>query len=463
MLRQNETIRTKIFQVLHPARIIIASFVTGIIIGAFLLTLPIASHDEPLPVIDAFFTATSAICVTGLIVVDTGSCFTHFGQLVILALIQVGGLGIMVFSTFLVIVFGRHLSIRDRFMAKETLLGQISYKNLFSLLKYILAVTFVVEAIGMLCLFPRLHTTLPAREAWYYALFHSISAYCNAGFALFRRSFIPYSQDPVINITLICLIILGGLGFPVLYEFLSKLKDIVRLRRLRFSLHFRIVTIASAMLLVIGAVLMFCFEINNPLHHDYKGISILEAVFQSATARTAGFNTVEIANLSNPSLFLLIMLMFIGGSPASTAGGVKTTTLVVFLALIRARLFAREKVDLFHRSVPSHVVYKVLALIVFSMFYVILVNIVLQITEVGFVPHNDVAGSFLITLFETASAFGTVGLSMGATPDLTAVGKWIIMITMLVGRIGPLTFAVALMNKERKLLFEYPEDSPMIG
>jgi trk system potassium uptake protein TrkH len=461
---RQESLRAKIGHILHPARIIVGAFLIGILIGGLLLSLPAASRTVPLDLLDAFFTATSAICVTGLIVVDTGSRFTLFGQAVILALIQIGGLGIMVFSSFIVILVGRNLSMRDRFMAKASLLGeQISYKNLFSVLKYIIFLTVLIESIGALCLLLRFWGIMPFYEALYNAVFHSISAYCNAGFALFPRSLIGFSGDIVINITIMALIVMGGLGFPVLYELLFKLSRRQEAHRFNFSLHFRIVIIASSILIISGAAGLFLLEIKNPLYHAAHGITALESLFQSVTARTAGFNTIDINLLSNPSLFLLIILMFIGGSPASTAGGIKTTTIVVFLALIRARFHGRERVDVYKRTIPNDVVYKVLSLIVGSLFFIIVVNIVLQITEAGFVPHGDVSGTFLMTLFETTSAFGTVGLSMGITSTLSFAGKCVIMLTMLVGRIGPMTFALAFIKSEKKLLFEYPEDSPMVG
>lgn len=449
---------------LHPARIIIFSFVAGIILGGLLLKLPQATHGQPLGWIDAFFTSTSAICVTGLIVVDTGTRFTTFGQIVILSLIQVGGLGIMVFSTFFIMLFGKRLSIRDRFMAKESLLGQISFQNLYSVIMYILGVTFAVELIGAAILFIPFSKVHPIDQAVYSAVFHSISAFCNAGFSLYTLSLMNFSNNLTVNLTVMSLIILGGLGFPVLYELLNRLLRMSRSEFPRLSLHCRIVLITSGILIVSGTVFIYLFEITNPLHHDtYRGLTLIEALFQSVTARTAGFNTIIVERLTNPSIFFLIILMFIGASPASTAGGVKTTSLAIFLALIRARAQGKEQVPIFRRSIPNEIVYKVLSIIVGSLFLVICVNIILQITESGFAPHNEVAGSFLITLFETTSAFATVGLSMGITPSLTAIGKLVIMVTMLIGRIGPLTFAIALVAQKSKQRFEYPEDSPMVG
>ncbi|MDX9702222.1 MAG: TrkH family potassium uptake protein [Candidatus Auribacterota bacterium] len=448
---------------LHPARIIIYSFVAGIILGGFLLKLPQAASGGQLSWIDAFFTSTSAICVTGLIVVDTGTYFTMFGQLVILTLIQIGGLGTMVFSTFFILLFVKRLSIGDRFLAKESLLGRISFKNLFSLVVHIIAVTIVLELIGAALLFISFSRVHPVGFAAYSAVFHAISAFCNAGFSLYSLSLMSFSGDILVNLTIAVLIILGGFGFPVLYELLNRLLRRPGWESPRMSLHCKLVLITSGILLLCGVVFLYAFEYLNPSHHDYTGISLLEAFFQSVTARTAGFNTVDIDLLSNPSLFLIIILMFIGGSPASTAGGVKTTSLAVFIALIRARIRGSEQVPVLRRSIPNEAVYKVLSIIVGSIFLIICVNIILQVTEAGFAPHNEVAGTFLITLFETTSAFGTVGLSMGITPSLTVVGKLLIMLTMLIGRIGPLTFAVAFVAKKTKQHFEYPEDSPMLG
>ncbi len=447
---------------LHPARIIIISFLFGIFIGGLLLKLPQATTGESLSWIDAFFTSTSAICVTGLVVVDTGTRFSVFGQSVILFLIQLGGLGIMVFSAFFIMLFGRNLSMRDRFMAKESLLGQISYKKLFSVLKYIMAVTFSVELAGAVILFLRFKVTHSTDSALYDAVFHSISAYCNAGFSLYRDSLTGFSGDYIINFTMMILIILGGLGFPVLYELIYGVVLKKQGEAYRLSLHCRIVLITTAVLLLTGAVFLYLLELRNSSTGG-SGLSVLEAVFQSVTARTAGFNTVDLRRMSNPALFFMIMLMFIGGSPASTAGGIKTTTFAIFLGLIWARFKGRDRVDLFHRVLPNEIIYKVLSIIVGSLFLVICVNIVLQVTEFGFLSHEVVKGSFLMTLFETTSAFGTVGLSMGLTPSLTMLGKLIIMMTMLIGRIGPLTFVLALIYTTSKQRFEYPEDGAMVG
>ena len=428
-----------------------------------MLKLPIATCAGSLPWVDAFFTATSAICVTGLIVVDTGSTFTPFGQGVILALIQIGGLGIMVFSMFFILLFGKNLSIRDRFIAKESLLGKISFTNLFSLLKNILVVTFVVEIIGAVLLFCRFRMIYESGYAWYSAFFHAISAFCNAGFSLYSSSLMKFAPDPIINATIMALIILGGLGFPVLYELFTIIIKFIKRETIKLSLHCKIVLITTIFLLITGTILFFILEFANPLHHQEGGITLCEAFFQSVTARTAGFNTIAVARLSNPALFVLIVLMFIGGSPASTAGGIKTTSFFIFLALLKRLFSGRDNVEIFQRTIPKEIVYKVLGIIIGSLFLVIFVNVLLQITEAGFMPHNSVAGSFLETLFETVSAFGTVGLSTGLTPTLTSAGKCIIMLTMLIGRIGPLTFALALVGQVDKKKFSYPEDSAMVG
>ena len=424
--------------------------------------LPLASNDGPLDAVDAFFTSTSAICVTGLIVVDTGTHFSKIGQIIILSLVQIGGLGLMVFSTFFIMAFGKSLSIKDRFMAKESLLGQISFKNLFSVVKHILIITFSLEIIGALLLYIPLSRSCDAGFALYSSLFHSISAFCNAGFSLYSLSLIKFSNSIYINVVMAGLIIAGGLGFPVLYELRTKFFK-KNNRRKKLSLHCKIVLITTASLLIFGALFLYLLEIKNPAHHNSHGITLLEAFFQSVTARTAGFNTIVIDKLTNPSLFLLIVLMFIGGSPASTAGGVKTTSLAVFLALIKSLYSGKDKVNIYKRAIPNEILYKVLSIIVGSIFLIICVNIVLQITESGFCPHNKVQGSFLATLFEATSAFGTVGLSMGITSSLSTAGKFILMITMLIGRIGPLTFALAIVRKENTQKFEYPEDSPMVG
>lgn len=448
----------------HPARILLFTFALGILVGAIILKLPISSANEPVSWVDAFFTSTSAMCVTGLAVKETGTQFSGFGHGVILALIQIGGLGITTFSSFFVLLFGRSLSFRDRFMAKEALLGEISYLNLFSLIKNILAVAFVVEFIAAMVLSLRFAVDMPVSAAIKSGIFHSISAYCNAGFSLFPDSLLGYSGDFTVNLVILSLIVLGGIGFPVIYELMHKVANSHKFEFSRLSLHCKLVLVTTVILIVGGAVLLYLFELGNPMHHrTFSGITVTEAFFQSITARTAGFNSINIDKLTNPSIFILIMLMFIGASPASSGGGIKTTTFAIFLALIRAKFLGREKVEVFKRTLPNEAVFKSLTLIVGSMMMIILVNIILQMTETRFVPHSELAGTFLETLFEAISAFGTVGLSMGLTPNLTFLGKLVIMAVMFIGRVGPLTFAVAITIKSLPRRFEYPEDSAMIG
>jgi len=448
----------------HPARIMIFTFAMGILIGGSLLRLPISSVGHPVSWIDAFFTATSALCVTGLTVRDTGIQYSNFGQGVILALMQIGGLGITMYSSFFMLLFGKSLSFRDRFMAKESLLGEISYLNLFSLVKNIIVITFILESIAALVLMIRFSADMPIKAAVKFGVFHAVSAYCNAGFSLFPENLLGYSHDMVINIVIMTLIVLGGIGFPVLYELMHKFFNNRKREFSRMSLHCRITLITTGCLIISGAVLLYFFEMLSPAHpNGINGITMMQALFQSITARTAGFNTVDISKLNNPSIFILIMLMFIGASPASAGGGIKTTTFAIFLALIRARLVGREKVEVFKRTLPNEIVFKSLTLLVGSMILIIFFNIILQITETRFIPHNEIAGSFLETLFETTSAFATVGLSMGLTPNLTFGGKLAIMLLMFIGRVGPLTFAVALSFKTVTRKYEYPEDSAMVG
>lgn len=432
---------------LNTAQIIVLSFMTTILIGAILLTFPAATSDgHGASFTDAVFTATSATCVTGLIVQDTPSYFTHFGQVVILVLIQLGGLGIMTYSAFVALLFGR-FTFGQRQMMQEMLDED---KNVYSMIFYIFRMTFIVELIGMILLFSRwLFDFDSPLTALYYSIFHSISAFCNAGFSLFSDSLVQYSGDAVVNLTVMLLIIMGGLGFIVIHDLARRIR-----RKERLSPHSKLVLTASSALIIVGFLAIFFFEFDGQLRGQPLSGQLWTALFQSVTARTAGFNTLQIGDLSRVTMAIIVGLMFIGASPGSTGGGIKTSTFAVLLLSIRSTLLGRERVEVLKRTIPDSVVRKALALTVSAGLTVVLVLILLMSWE----THNTSA-----LLFETVSAFGTVGLSTGVTPELTLQGRWLIAMLMFLGRIGPLTLGIALARGVRHARIGYPDARILIG
>lgn len=443
------------------SRLLIVSFLTIILIGASLLMLPQMTTDSSIAFIDALFTATSATCVTGLAVVDTGAKFTMLGQIVILLLIQLGGLGIMTFSTFFTFLIIGRFSISDRDVLQETL-TQSPMKNMSGLLRSIFLVTISIELAGAILLSLCFLKQLPPASACYYGLFHSISAFCNAGFSLFQNSFMDYAADWRMNVIIMTLIVLGGIGFIVLnelrYYFLSRIQH----QRMSISFHSRMALSITAFLILAGALIFLMFENSNVLHQKPLHVKLLASFFQSITSRTAGFNTVDISLLTNSSLFFIIILMMIGASSASCGGGIKTTTAGVIVAMLVARFQNREDVNIFHRRIPDEVVSKAIAVTFFSIIIILTFIILLMVSEVGATSHQQSRGLFLETFFEVVSAFGTVGLSTGITSGLSVIGKFIIVITMFIGRLGPLTVAYAIGQKYVPR-FHYAQEKVLIG
>jgi len=442
---------------LNPPQIVIISFALVILTGAFLLTLPIATVSGRISPVDALFTATSAVCVTGLVVVDTGTYFTRFGQIVVLLLIQIGGLGFMTMATLFFVLIGRKIGLRSRLIMQEAL-NQFSLSGVIRLTKYIVALTLLVEGIGAVILTVRFASELDLGTAVYYGIFHAVSAFCNAGFDLLGRfhgpfsSFTPYVEDSVVVLTLSSLFVFGGIGFSVI-------TDSIRKRNWRsLTLHSKLVLTITALLLTLGTVVMFTLEHNNPATMaplSLKG-KLLSAFFHAATPRTAGFNILNTGSLTPAGLFFTIILMFIGASPASTGGGIKTTTFGVLLLTVLALVRGKEDVEVYQKRLSQEVVYKSLAVALMSLSLVVVVTMVLSFTEV----HH---ATFLQVMFETVSAFGTVGLSTGITPQLTMVGRLLIIMTMFAGRVGPLSLFVALTQHQRPATFHYPEEKILVG
>lgn len=442
---------------LSPAQVLVIGFASLILAGSLLLSLPVASATgQPHRYLDALFTATSAVCVSGLVVVDTGTSFSPFGQLVILALIQTGGLGFMTISTSLALLIGKRIGLRERLLIQEAF-NQFNLSGLVRLIRHVLAVTLIFEGTGAILLAMRFMSTMPFAQALYYGVFHSVSAFCNAGFDLFGRIYGPFSSlsayvnDWLVNSVVTALIIIGGLGFTVLLD----LQNFFRGGRL--SLHTRLVITVTVTLIVVGTVMVFLLEFNNPLTLGKLPPSgkVLASFFQAVTPRTAGFNTLDIGKFKEATLFLMIILMFIGASPSSTGGGIKTTTLGSLMVTVWATIRGRKEVELYERRLPMETVFKSLTVALISLSLVILVTLILNVTE---------KFSFLEILFEVTSAFGTVGLTTGITPFLSDLGRILIMATMFSGRIGLFTIAVALARRMQvEGTYRYVEEKVIIG
>lgn len=436
---------------LSPPRLITFSFLITIIIGAFLLHLPIATTNGlGLSWLDAFFTATSATCVTGLIVVNTASDLTIIGQIIVLIMIQIGGLGLMTVSTLFAIVLGKKISFKRRLIMQEAL-NQYTTAGIIRLTKYILVFTFFTELIGAVLLSIRWYPQF-GLKGLYYGLFHSISAFNNAGFDVFGNSLENFAGDWFINIVILSLFICGGLGFTVIAEILDNGINNFR----SYSLHSKIVLLMTGILLLIGFIIVFIFEFTNPytlakLSFQEK---LLASFFQGATPRTAGFNTLPIGEMRTPTLIFLMALMFIGASPASTGGGIKTTTFGTLLLAIFTVSKERDQTVVFERKIPVSIILKALAVVFIGLLIIMTATMFLTITE---------KASFKDLVFEVFSALGTVGLSTGITAKLSSLGKLIIMVLMFTGRVGPLTLVFALTQRKTEAKIGYPEEKVIVG
>ena len=444
-----------------PPQIVVGSFLFAIIIGTILLSMPFATQSGVRPsLVDSLFTATSATCVTGLIIKDTGSYFSGFGKSVILVLLQIGGLGIMTFSTLFAILLGRKLTIKDDLIIQRTMAPN-KVQNLSSLIKYIIFITLGVELLGALLLAVRWSMT----QSWSFgttlvnSVFHSVSAFCNAGFSLFPRSFTEFLGDPFINLTLMALIIIGGIGFIVVME----LPRFFRRKRSfpSVSVQTKLALTISLVLILLGAAIFFFVEKNNVMEGFSLKQKVLGSFFQSVTARTAGFNTFKVSCFATPTLCFFVFLMFIGASPGSTGGGIKTCTFGILFATAFSMLKNEDRVSVFKRTIPKEVVRKALVVMFLAILWIFVAVLLLSLVEYRSSAH--LGNFFLRVLFEVTSAFGTVGLSTGITPMLSAAGKVIIILTMFAGRVGPLTLALAIALQRDKTEYKYPEEKIMIG
>jgi len=441
------------------SRTICLGFFVLIAVGSLLLLLPFATAEgtwnNPLV---ALFTATSAVCVTGLIVVDTGSYFSPLGEGIILALIQVGGLGYMTATTFLLLLLGRRLGLRERLAIQQSM-DKAELAGGRSLVISIITMTLLFELTGMLCLYPTFSQDYGPGYGLWLSVFHSISAFNNAGFSLFEDSLVQYAFNPWINIVITILVILGGLGYQVIMEIFVWLRDRIQRRRKRqvFSLNFKIATSTTVVLLILGTLAIFAAEFNNPptLGGVSIGAKLLLAWFQSVVTRTAGFNSVDFGSMENATLFIVIAFMFIGANPGSTGGGIKTTTIRILLACTRMVLQGKEEVLLFQRQIPASRVLKAIGVVVGSGLVVVIVTML--------VAFSNPELSFIELLFESVSAFATVGLSTGITAELSAFGKYVIIATMYLGRVGVLLFMAAILGDPKPTAIQYPEEDLLVG
>lgn len=436
-----------------PVQILAIGFAIVIFVGAILLSLPISSQTgQRTPFLDCLFTATSAVCVTGLVVVDTGTYWTYFGKTVIMLLIEIGGLGFMSFATLLALLVGKKITLKERLVMQEAL-NTFSIQGLVKMARYVLTFTFSIQGAGALLLATQFIPKYGLAKGLYYGIFHSVSAFCNAGFDLFGNfsSLTGVYDNPVIILVIASLIIIGGIGFYVWYE-IYHYKG-----HRKLSTHSKLVLSATALLLSVGTVLMFIFESRNPgtMANMTFGNKVLSSFFAAVTPRTAGFNSISTSDMTMAGKFLTIILMFIGGASGSTAGGIKITTAGVLIMTVVCVVKGKQDTEINKRRISKEIVYRALAITIISLTLVITVTMILSITEVKF--------PFEYYLYEATSAFGTVGITLGLTTKLSAIGKVVILLTMYAGRVGPLTLAIAFARKLKNSSIKYPEEKILVG
>lgn len=441
----------KIFTKVSPIQALVLGYVVIILAGSLLLRLPVSSSTgEPQEFIDALFTATSAVSTTGLVVVDTGQYYSFFGQVILLLLFQVGGLGYMAFVVLMIYALGRKLSLVSAVTLKESLSG-VTLGNMKKYLKAVFVFTLLFEGAGALFLAVYWLPHFSVSRSVYLGVFHSVSAFCTSGFSLFSDSFSSYQTDGFIQLVLCTLSIAGGVGFIVLTDLTAYIQK--RMRKARpchVSIHTKLAILVSIMLMGTGAGVIFLSEGNLPLQSR-----VYMSVFQSISASsTTGFNTTDIGALSITSLFMIIILMFIGASPGGSGGGIKGTAFGLTVLAVWAVLKGTEDVNVFNRRILPDTIWKSFSIALLAALWVAAVTMVLTVTE---------EQSFLAVLFEVVSAIGTVGLSTGITAGLTSMGKFLIIITMLIGRVGPLAIAFSLMGEPETVSFKYAEEEVFIG
>ena len=444
---------------MEPTQIMVIGFAIVILIGAILLSMPISTQNgESIGFLDALFTSTSAVCVTGLIAVDTSTYWSFFGQLIIITLIQIGGLGFMTVTTLFSLIIKKRINLKERLLIQESL-NQIDLSGLVKLTRYILLTTFFIEGTGALLLSTVFIPQFGILNGIWYSIFHAISAFCNAGFDLMGvvsgpfSSLTYYVNNFTITITISLLIILGGIGFPVIL-------DVIRNKKLsKLTIHSKVVLFSTIVLIAFGMLFILLLEYNNPNTLGKLGFGgkILASLFQSITIRTAGFNTIDLAAMRESSIFVMIILMFIGASPASTGGGIKTTTIATLILTVKSFILEKQDIEVCKRRISETTVKKSLGIFLIGITIVVMGTLIISITDPDF--------SLLEVEFEVVSAIATVGLSIGGSPNLSVLGKIFIMLFMFMGRVGSLTIFMALASRgvKNNPPITYPEGKIIVG
>jgi len=434
----------------------VAGFLILITVGTVLLLMPFSSHNG-LALFDALFMAASASCVNGLSVISVGQDLTRPGQIILMCLMEIGGTGIMALSTTIMLLMHSKMN----FGQQSVLISSYSSENFSSgyIIKQVIKVTVIVELLGAVILFTQLKN-LPFGERIFNSVFHSISAFCNAGFSLMDNSMIDFYNNPVVNIALVFLIICGGFGFLSISELISKRKNGSRTRGL--TLHTRLVCIMVPLLIGFGTLAFLGMEWHGQLKDLQFSDKILVSLFQSVTSRSAGLNTTDFSALGASTLFLIIILMFIGANPGGCGGGIKTTTAAIIGLLGFNRFLGRQKTQVFNRTIPEVTVDRAMRIFLLSIIVIVLGCVLLLIFETGNLQGKASQASFLSVLFETVSAFSTCGLSMGITPDLSSISKVVVSVIMFVGRLGPLVLVQAVISSPKSGAY-YSEENIMVG
>lgn len=432
-----------------PSQLLVLSYIGLIMFGSILLSSPWAVQSGQGHFLTALFTSASAVCITGLVVVDTATHWSPFGHLVIITLIQIGGLGVMSFATFFAFMFGWKIHLRQRLIMQQAI-NQSSVGGIVKIFRYLLITSFAIEAIGAIILTINWIPLFGFKKALWFGIFHSISAFNNAGFDLFGnfQSLTAFASDITVNLTISTLLTIGGLGFIVMYELFHYYKD----RTL--SLHSRVVVITTLLLLGMGTLIIFGSEYNHALKELPWGAKLLVSFFQTASARTAGFTIIDLNSFFLSSQFLMIILMFIGGSPGSTGGGIKTSTFALLWIALISKLRGKRDNEIFERRIPDSDMF--LALTIALLYGLAFITITFLFT----LSHQK---DFLPVIFEVISALGTNGLSLGLTPSHTSLEQVLLVITMFLGRVGPLTLGFALAYNRKQPLLRYPEGRIMVG
>ncbi|WP_394526143.1 TrkH family potassium uptake protein [Lacrimispora sp. JR3] len=459
----------KLRSALTPSQIVTISFLMIILIGSVLLKLPVSQSASAGTVsfLDCLFTATSAVCVTGLVTVTTATSWSLFGKIIILLLIQIGGLGIVAIITYLGIHLGKRITLKER-LTLQTAFNHTDFHGMVRMVMFVIRGTLIFEGIGAVFLF--IGFLMEGHDVFtslFYGIFHSVSAFCNAGFDVIGdKSLIPYGTNFLICIPIMLLIIIGGIGFSVWVDLIYNIKNYFSLKikkRWKFSLHTKLVLITTGLLLFTGFLYFLTAEYNNTRlwGNDGFGERMFKAFFQSVTLRTAGFATIDQGALGETSKFISSLFMIIGGSPGGTAGGIKTVTLAVVICSVWSVIKGRYTIDVFHKNIPLQLLQKSLTIIIIMTVLLCTGTAILTLTE-----YNNAYSHGTVDLFyEVASALGTVGLTTGITPFLSSQGKLLLILCMFIGRIGPISILISLSKRGEKAnnTIRYPKEDILIG